>query len=363
VTGVARGDEVLAAVKRHKPSILLLDVQLPGLDGYAVCRQIKTDPALSSVAVVFLTAAVFSDERMTGLLLGADDYVEKPVDLPDLALRVALVADRRAASPGDAPVLAAGELSYPDFVVRMTAALQQSGGALVLIRVPARMGTRVAAWLSGELRSDDLLGRYREEVRMLFLPGYLSQSAAHYVADLVSRLGRTGLVVHAGFGVAERPGERTLGALLQDADARLAASAAARPAQAASGDAVPEQEVRRTSVLIADDDPLVRSLAERPLVRAGFLCREAVDGQHALEQVHAECPDVLVLHLSMPRLDGLQVLEVLRRERHTDLRVIVISSSRQADDVKKAISLGARDYIVKPFNPLTLLTRVRQVLD
>src|SRR5690606_23339483 len=71
VTAISRGDEVLEAVRRIRPAILLLDQQLPGMDGYTICRHVKADPALTSVAVVFVTGAISPDDRLAGLLLGA----------------------------------------------------------------------------------------------------------------------------------------------------------------------------------------------------------------------------------------------------------------------------------------------------
>lgn len=363
VTGVARGDEVLAAVKAHKPAILILDIQLPGLDGYAICRQVKADPALTSVAVVFVTAAISTDDRLAGLLLGADDYVEKPVDLPELMKRLSAVAERRSKGELDPRRLAPGELSYPDFVARVGDMLPLMGGALVLLRMPADMGLPVATWLVGELRRDDLLARYRDDLRMLFLPGLRARTAERHVADIVGRLESAGLPVTSGFGVAERPGERSLATLLQEADSRLtlAPTPTVTPA-AAQAQAPADVHPQRQRVLIADDDEMTRRLAERPLQRAGFECWTVEDGQYALDQMAQELPDVLVLDLSMPRVDGLQVLEEMRRRGGLRPYTIVISANRQEDDVRRALALGADDYVVKPFNPLTLLARVRRLL-
>lgn len=360
VTGVARGDEVLAVVRRQQPGVLVLDVQLPGLDGYAVCRQVKADPTLVGVAVVFVTAAITTDARLTGLLLGADDYVEKPVDLTELGTRLTLAAERHARAASEPQRLAVGEVAYPDFVSRASDTLQQAGGAVVLLRMPADMGLRVATWLVGELRRDDLLGRYRDDLRVLLLPGLLSRTAARHVSDIVARLDAAGLPVSVGMAVAERPAERTFSSLLQEADGQLAV-AASGTAEGDKGGAGSAPPVRR-SVLVADDDEMTRRIAERPLSHAGYACRMAVDGQHALDEVLREPPDVLVLDLSMPRLDGLQVLEAMRVHDGPRPRVVVISANRQEDDVRKALALGADDYVVKPFNPLTLLARVRRLM-
>src|SRR5690606_3465710 len=367
VTAISRGDEVLEAVRRIRPTILLLDQQLPGMDGYTICRHVKADPALTSVAVVFVTSAISPDDRLAGLLLGADDYIEKPVDLADLSLRLTTVATRRAEALAghQEPKLARGELTYGEFVTRTSDLLQQTTGALVLLRTPADVGMRVATWLTGELRRDDLLARYGDDLRILFLPGLIGRTAERHVSDVVSRLGAAGLPVSWGVAVADRPNERTLPALLQEADGRLAAHAALAPAPppAPGGDdRGPTVTLRRRSVLVADDDEGTRLLAVRPLTRDGLHCRTAADGREALESIAEEVPEVLVLDLSMPNLDGLGVLAALAKRPPSRPRVIVVSANRQEDDVRKALALGAEDYVVRPFNPLMLLTRVRRLM-
>lgn len=366
VTSVSRGDQVLAAVRQQMPSVLLLDVQLPGLDGHAVCRQVKSDPALSGVAVVFVTAAISADDRLAGLLLGADDYVEKPVDLADLNMRLSMVAERRARGESQPQRLAPGELAYPDFVTRASDQLQHGSGALVLLRMPAQMGLPVATWLAGELRRDDMLGRYRDDLRLLFLPGLLARTAVRHVDDIVTRLAGAGLSVSAGVAVTERPGERSFGALLHEADGHLAAATAGAPSPAPVATHGPAgggvAAVQHRSVLIADDDEMTRRLVERPLARAGFRCRAVSDGQHTLDELEAEMAEVLIMDLDMPRVSGLQVLEALQGRPGPRPAIIVISASREEEKVRKALALGADDYVVKPFNPLVLLTRVRRLM-
>lgn len=371
VTGVARGDEVLDVVRRVTPDILMLDVQLPGIDGYTLCRHVKADPALASVGVVFLTAAISTDDRLAGFLLGADDYIEKPVDLADLGLRISTVAARRAAAASKGPRLATGELSYPDFIERVTDLIAKVPGTLVLLRMPSDVGQRVAMWLTGELRRGDLLGKYRDDLRILFFPNLIGRTATLHVGDIVGRLGASGLTVSSGLASSARPGERALSALLQDADASLAASAA-RPAPAttprAAGadgphdDGGPSAGVRRRTVVIADDDQATRLIAVRPLMRVGIPFRTAADGKQALEMLAAEMPEVLVLDLDMPEVDGIAVLEALGRHAGPKPRVIVVSSHRDEARVQRALSLGAEDYVVKPFNPLMLLDRIRRLM-
>jgi CheY-like chemotaxis protein len=95
--GVASGDLAVDAVKRERPSLVMLDVHLPGLDGYSICRLLKADPATRDIPIVFATTRAALNERLAGLAL-ADDYFAKPIDLGELVIRARrLIEARRSA--------------------------------------------------------------------------------------------------------------------------------------------------------------------------------------------------------------------------------------------------------------------------
>lgn len=96
VRSVARGDEALDAVRRWRPDVVLLDVMLPGLDGFAVARRIRETPALAATRIVMLTARTQNEDIVRGLECGADDYITKPFDRKVLLARVKAVLRRGA---------------------------------------------------------------------------------------------------------------------------------------------------------------------------------------------------------------------------------------------------------------------------
>ena len=94
VASSARGDEGLRAVERDKPDLVLLDVMLPGLDGFSVARRIRETPDLAATRIVMLTARTAPEDVVRGLEAGADDYVTKPFDRKVLLARVKAVLRR-----------------------------------------------------------------------------------------------------------------------------------------------------------------------------------------------------------------------------------------------------------------------------
>lgn len=94
VTRAGTGVEGLQTARRNKPDLVILDVIMPGMDGYAVCREIRADPLLAEVPVLFLTAKTKDEDRITGLSAGADDYLSKPFNVAELILRVKAILRR-----------------------------------------------------------------------------------------------------------------------------------------------------------------------------------------------------------------------------------------------------------------------------
>src|SRR4030042_5216047 len=81
------GVEGLKAARRNRPDLIILDVIMPGMDGYAVCREIRADPVLTHIPVLFLTAKIKDEDKITGFNAGADDYLCKPFNIDELILR------------------------------------------------------------------------------------------------------------------------------------------------------------------------------------------------------------------------------------------------------------------------------------
>lgn len=113
-------------------------------------------------------------------------------------------------------------------------------------------------------------------------------------------------------------------------------------------------------ILVVDDESKIVKLVRSYLEQSGFSVVEAGDGQTALIQFRREKPDLIVLDLGLPGIDGLEVARAIRRERNTP--IIMLTARIEDTDKIVGLELGADDYITKPFNPREVVARVRAVL-
>jgi two-component system, OmpR family, phosphate regulon response regulator PhoB len=116
-------------------------------------------------------------------------------------------------------------------------------------------------------------------------------------------------------------------------------------------------------ILVVDDEPDITALVAYHLARAGYRVSTAANGQDAIKAAREERPDIVVLDLMLPGVSGYEVLRELRQRRDTaDVGVILLTARREEADRIKGLSLGADDYLTKPFSPQELTLRVAALL-
>jgi two-component system, OmpR family, alkaline phosphatase synthesis response regulator PhoP len=113
-------------------------------------------------------------------------------------------------------------------------------------------------------------------------------------------------------------------------------------------------------ILVVDDEPKIVRLARDYLEKNGFRVATAADGQSALMVARREKPDLIILDLMLPVLDGREVCKTLRRE--SDIPIIMLTALAEEVDQVTGLEIGADDYITKPFSPRALVARVRALL-
>jgi DNA-binding response OmpR family regulator len=117
-------------------------------------------------------------------------------------------------------------------------------------------------------------------------------------------------------------------------------------------------------ILAVDDEPSIRRLVEVNLQRAGYAITTAPDGQEALNQIARERPDMVLLDVMMPRMDGFELLRRLKADPTTaNIPVLMLTAKAQDADVFRGLQSGADFYLTKPFNPKELLMWVQRVFS
>lgn len=116
-------------------------------------------------------------------------------------------------------------------------------------------------------------------------------------------------------------------------------------------------------VLVVDDDATIRRLLQITLETEGFAVVTANDGNEGLERARSDRPDLVLLDIMMPGMDGLQVCHTLKNDPESkDTPIVLLSAKAQSHDVELGLRVGADDYITKPPDLLDLVTRIRRLL-
>lgn len=158
---------------------------------------------------------------------------------------------------------------------------------------------------------------------------------------------------------AFQPRRRTLRNAFQPVhgDENLGRAAAGKESETSG---VQNGAVTETRVLVVDDEPMVRDVLARYLAKEGFTVDTAEDGEAALEAYDRTPPDLVLLDLMLPRIDGLEVFRRIRERGPA--AVIMLTAKGEETDRVVGLELGADDYVTKPFSPREVVARVRAVL-
>jgi two-component system alkaline phosphatase synthesis response regulator PhoP len=116
-------------------------------------------------------------------------------------------------------------------------------------------------------------------------------------------------------------------------------------------------------IVVVDDDENIQELVRYNLERNGYSVSCVATGEEALDEVRSVGPDLVILDLMLPGIDGYEVCRILKGDAKTEhIAIVMLTAKGEEADVVTGLELGAEDYIVKPFNPVVLLARVRAVL-
>ncbi|MEK6809460.1 MAG: response regulator [Nanoarchaeota archaeon] len=117
-------------------------------------------------------------------------------------------------------------------------------------------------------------------------------------------------------------------------------------------------------ILLVEDDPFLADIYTTKLKEEGFSVDTAQDGEECLKKIQTKTPDLLVLDVVLPQMDGWEVLSAVRRqEKFKDLKVVILSNLGQKEEVKKGLELGATKYFIKAhYTPAEVVKEIKEIL-
>jgi DNA-binding response OmpR family regulator len=453
--------EALRVLTAFTPELILMDIQMPGMSGLELTRQLRTNPEMKSANIVALTAYGRKEDEQNCLNAGCDGYIEKPIDTATFPAAVRSIIDKKTRAvpniQSDVGDLLRGmrnnfiaeslaelaELVAPDVPMdktRLVRTLHRWAGIASTLGMPAvtdqarktegfvesaepveaaavtaalqelrRLIAEAAAAPAFELALPNEIVKTLSGKRIA-LAGF-SDPEARRIAQVVDRAQCFTLVIEAP------PGGLTA-AMLERFDivllnlggasgsichkntspgldkpvllvgSRACISDSVDSIETATRDFLtkpwdteellvrccklllpdlknPQLPTREgaAQVVIADDDPAIGALLTATLRRTGAECRLARNGAETLALLREVVPDVVILDVNMPGMDGFEVLANMHADHRTErIPVVLLTARQQETDVLKGFSCGASDYITKPFNPMEVTARIARYL-
>lgn len=384
------------ALEQTAPDLLVLDLDMPEVNGLELCRLVRGDPRWATLPVLVLTASTDARIVQQVFAAGADDYVSKPFVGPELLTRVSNRLDRvrlhRQLAETDGLTGLANRRTFEADFARLCALAKRHRQPLSFAlldldafkQVNDRYGhavgdavlQRLTAVIAGSFRGEDLVARWGgEEIAVAMLGMRGSDGVARVASVLeacreVSVSTPTGSSLHVSFsaGVAEHgvDGE-DLHELYRAADAVL------YEAKRCGGDRVlpagwrPRDDDSVTDVLLVEDDELLAGLLVHALATRGLASVHLTDGKQALRRLvgpNRLRARVVLLDVDLPGLDGLALLRELdRHEVLARTKVIMLTARSSEPEVLAALRQGAVDHVAKPLSVPVLLQRIRHALE
>ena len=360
-----------ALFTRARPSLVVLDVEVPGVDGIAVLRELRNDVAWRELPVLMLSGRTDSDTRTQAFEAGASDYMVKPVVIGEFQRRVRQLLESRRQQQVSMGRHAATDLPQP---ARTTRELEswirhwgERDGCIGIVRATdeALVGPAIAAW---ELESTRVARAIRDaggiagftdgNALALALP-LLPPQAVAALSAIAESATPPSPTWHAGLVATGTPGALSLRTLIADAgDAEAAARDAGVPAM--SWD--PSSTARAPDVVIVEDDATFRDLLAFALTANGMSYRAYENGPDGLEALlqfrPREHPSIVLLDVDLPGLDGHSLHEQLRIARPGAYQVVFVSLHGSEADQLRAIQGGALDYVTKPISLRVLMAKL-----
>ncbi len=402
-----------------KPALILLDIRMPDIDGYEVCRRLQGNDRARGIPVIFISAMSEDADEEKGLNLGAVDFISKPIKPAIVKARVRNHMDLKIKtdmlerlSMVDSLTDMPNRRFFDDYFARAWGYAQRESKLLSVMMMDIdhfklyndyyghgagdeclRLVAR--AILSQTSRSADLVARYGGEEFIAVLPGTSSAGAlttsrkfkaAVEALSIPHEKSKTAPVVTLSIGTATygedyKPMESHL--LLKAADAALYQAKeggrnrvmqftpdSVEMPREDTGSSIQDFSGISARILLAEDNPGSQQLIMHILKKLGFSAHAVSNGREAIEVLEREPFDLVLMDMQMPEMDGLEATKIIRKKETEERReessphipIIALTAYSVPDDKEKCLKAGVDDYLTKPVSPSTLVDTLKKWL-
>jgi PAS domain S-box-containing protein len=347
------GEEAWRALSGFAPQVILMDLQMPGLDGFELTRRIKADPEKRNIRIIAVTAYAMIGDRERALAAGCDDYIAKPIDPIELPKQVAShLILHSSVTPTAKPILVIDDNPTTRKLIRV--ALESDGH-----RVSEAGDARTALdWIDRhrprlilqDLVLPDMDGI--ELVKRLHTKPNSRDVPILCLSGFLARIDDAKLLKDGFSALLVKPIDPIQ--LLEIVRVHLAGPRMAPPSAAGE-----------PHVLVVDNDSLQRRLAEYHLVGSGFRVTAVSNAKQALAEVDRSIPAAIVIDILMPEMDGFELCLLLRQNTRVAHVPIVLVSAHYTEtaDRKLAEDVGASAFITRSGDWAHSLNIVREALE
>lgn len=348
VESVNSGIEALKKAYQFKPDVITLDILMPDMDGFQVMERLKANSQTSNIPIVVISI-IEGAYKKTGFRLGAADYITKPIDFDQLLISIEKLT-QGVKRPPERPIkilIAEDDIDTAKLVqafveskgfstimapngVEALKKTEESNPDLIILdlKMPKMDGFEVIKHLKKDKGTDKIpiivltsygVSSFKERCYMLGVNKFLSKpfNEETLIEEITNQLKKIETI----------------------------------------------QETKK-KVLVADDEKDISLLVKSTLESEEFVVDIVEDGEKTIKWIQGEIPDLLILDVSMPKIDGYEVCRRLKKDvALSHLPIIMLTAKGDTADKVKGMGKGVDDYITKPFDPEELLARVRMVIQ